>query len=323
MANESSFIIEIDLVAKKTQFRDIKTFELDPADTTHIYWIHCDRSQKGMLKYFIEKLDLTPDVVQITKKTERPSQILEREDTLTLQMQCLLHKEMLPAKESAIDNLLMHLTTSYCFTISHGNIPLINRLLSNLPSAIQFAKTPCFMIFLILDNLVAHYTDILYHYEIKAEDIDVLGGKANYKEIIKLKRLLMDVRRHTIILVNILNYITSRDIKAVSKHCRTSLSILLTNTQTINNESESIRELLNGTLGQIDNTLMREVNNTMRVLTAIAAIFMPPSLIAAIYGMNFQGMPELSWSYGYAYSLVLMLASMIAMLYYFKRNKWY
>ncbi len=322
MTNEPSFIIEFDLLTKVTQTLDLKTFEIDPANASKIYWIHCDRSQKGMIKYLIEKLNLSLDVVQLTKKSDRPTQILEREDTLTLQMECLLHKEMLPINESAVDDLIIHLATRYCFTISRGRIPIVDRVQSNLPAAIQFAKTPCFLLFLILDNLVAHYTDIFYHYEIKAEDLDAKGGRAVYKDIIKLKKLLMNVRRHTIIVVNTLNYITSRDIKAVSKHCRISLSTLLTNTQTINNESESIRELLNGTIGQIDNALMREVNNTMRILTAIAAIFMPPSLIAAIYGMNFQ-IPELKWTYGYAYALVLMLGSMIGMLYYFKRNKWY
>lgn len=308
---------------KVLQYLDIMSFEFDSEDKTKIYWIHCDRSQKGMLKYLREKLDLSADVIQITKKSDRPTQILEREDTLTIQMECLLHKELLPHREASVDKLVIHLNTHYCLTISKGSIPLIERVNSNLPAAIQFAKTPCFLLFLIIDNVVSHYTDILYHYEIIAEDLDAKGGKALYKEIIKLKKLLMNVRRHTIVVVNILNYITSRDIKAVSKHCRISLLTLLTNTQTVNNESESIRELLNGTLGQIDNALMRQVNNTMRVLTAIAAIFMPPSLIAAIYGMNFQRIPELSWTYGYAYSLVLMLGSMIGMLYYFKRNKWY
>lgn len=323
MTHESSFIIEFDLVTKVIQGLDLNTFEIDPADASKIYWIHCDRTQKGMLKYLREKLNLSPDVIQITKKTDRPSQILEREDTLTLQIECLLHKEMLPINESAIDDLIIHLNTHYCFTISHGRIPIVDRVQSNLQAAIQFAKTPCFLLFLFIDNLVAHYTDIFYHYEIKAEDLDAKGGKAVYKDIIKLKKLLMNVRRHTIIVVNILNYIASRDMKAVSKHCRISLSTLLTNTQTINNESESIRELLNGTIGQIDNALMRQVNNTMRVLTAIAAIFMPPSLVAAIYGMNFQHMPELTWKYGYAFSLFLMFGSMVGMLYYFRRNKWY
>lgn len=323
VTHNPSFIIEFNLVTKVMQEVDLMTFKIDPVDETKIYWVHCDRSQKGTLKYLREKLNLSTDVVELTKKTDRPSQILEHEDTLTLQMECLFHTKMLSAKESGNANLVMHLTDQYCLTITHGKIPVIDHLLTDLSSSIQFAKTPCFILFLMIDNLVAYYTDILYRYEIKAEDMDTMSGEFVYKEIVALKKRLMNVRRHTIILINILNYITSREIKAISKSCRTSLLILLSNAHTVNNESDSIRELLNSTLGQIDNALMRQVNNTMRVLTAIAAIFMPPSLIAAIYGMNFKNLPELNWYYGYEYALLLMLGSMIGMLYYFKRNKWY
>jgi magnesium transporter len=325
MTTGPSFIIEFNLATRMIQVLDLKNFEIDTTDLAKIYWIHCDLAEKGILKYLIEKLKLPQDVVQLTKKTDKPSQILEHEETLTLQMECMLHKSLSVNNEQSINDLVIHLTAHYCFTVARGKVPIIERLLLDAPNAVQFAKTPCFMLFLIIDNLVTHYTDILYHYEIKAEDLDAAAvtNQDIYKDIVQLKKRVMNVRRHTIIVFNILNYTTGRDIKAVSKHCRTFLSTLLNNTQTVVNEADSIRELLNGTLGQVDNALMREVNNTMRVLTAVAAIFMPPSLIAGIYGMNFHVIPELTWTYGYAYSLILMLASMVGMLYYFKRNKWY
>ncbi len=50
-------------------------------------------------------------------------------------------------------------------------------------------------------------------------------------------------------------------------------------------------------------------NNTVRIVSVVAVLFLPPTLIASIYGMNFRLMPELDWAGGYPMALVLMVAS--------------
>jgi magnesium transporter len=50
--------------------------------------------------------------------------------------------------------------------------------------------------------------------------------------------------------------------------------------------------------------------------------FLPPTLIASIYGMNFQAMPELNWSWGYPFAVVLMVASAVTPFWYFRRKGW-
>jgi magnesium transporter len=54
----------------------------------------------------------------------------------------------------------------------------------------------------------------------------------------------------------------------------------------------------------------------------VAVIFMPPTLVASIYGMNFEFMPELKWEIGYAISLFLMVLSALGPYLYFKRRGW-
>ncbi len=65
-----------------------------------------------------------------------------------------------------------------------------------------------------------------------------------------------------------------------------------------------------------------EQNKIIKIFTIISVIFMPPTLIASIYGMNFQKLPELQWEYGYYVSLGLMICSSLAIIIYFKRKKW-
>jgi magnesium transporter len=49
---------------------------------------------------------------------------------------------------------------------------------------------------------------------------------------------------------------------------------------------------------------------------------LPPTLIASIYGMNFKGIPELDWSFGYPFALGLMVASVVAPFWFFRRKGW-
>lgn len=63
-------------------------------------------------------------------------------------------------------------------------------------------------------------------------------------------------------------------------------------------------------------------NKIIKIFTVVSVIFMPPTLIASLYGMNFRFMPELNWKYGYLFSIMLMVAFSGAVLYYFRRKKW-
>ncbi|MDR1976617.1 MAG: magnesium/cobalt transporter CorA [Campylobacteraceae bacterium] len=69
-------------------------------------------------------------------------------------------------------------------------------------------------------------------------------------------------------------------------------------------------------------TLSIEQNKVIKIFTIVNVIFLPPTLIASIYGMNFRFMPELGWQYGYAFSIVLMILSSVTPLAIFKKKGW-
>jgi magnesium transporter len=79
-------------------------------------------------------------------------------------------------------------------------------------------------------------------------------------------------------------------------------------------------------LEYLQNTFMGliniEQNKIIKIFTVASVVFMPPTLIASIYGMNFKFMPELGMQYGYAFSLALMLMSSSLTLIIFKKKKW-
>jgi magnesium transporter len=76
--------------------------------------------------------------------------------------------------------------------------------------------------------------------------------------------------------------------------------------------------LLDATLGMIN----LEQNQIIKIFSIVAVVFLPPTLVASIYGMNFNFMPELSWPYGYPMALGFMILSALIPLAYFKRKGW-
>jgi magnesium transporter len=65
-----------------------------------------------------------------------------------------------------------------------------------------------------------------------------------------------------------------------------------------------------------------EQNEIIKIFSVAAVMFLPPTMIASIYGMNFDGIPELKWSFGYPFSIILMILSALAPYLYFKRRGW-
>lgn len=82
--------------------------------------------------------------------------------------------------------------------------------------------------------------------------------------------------------------------------------------------SQKITFLLDATLGMIN----IEQNAIIKIFSVAAVVFLPPTLIASIYGMNFEYMPELAWPLGYPFALGLMVLSAILPYLYFKRRGW-
>ncbi|MDD4378687.1 MAG: magnesium/cobalt transporter CorA [Dysgonamonadaceae bacterium] len=65
-----------------------------------------------------------------------------------------------------------------------------------------------------------------------------------------------------------------------------------------------------------------EQNKIIKIFTIVSVVFMPPTLIASIYGMNFRHMPELDKKWGYPFSIIIMVLSAVSILLFFKKKKW-
>ncbi len=83
-------------------------------------------------------------------------------------------------------------------------------------------------------------------------------------------------------------------------------------------QTQKVQFLLDTTLGLIN----LEQSHIIKLFSVLAVIFMPPTLFASIYGMNFKFMPELEWAYGYPMALVLMVICSGSLYAYFRWKRW-
>ncbi|NHB76118.1 magnesium transporter CorA family protein [Rhodobacter calidifons] len=83
-------------------------------------------------------------------------------------------------------------------------------------------------------------------------------------------------------------------------------------------QADKVRFLLDATLGVIN---IRQ-SDVIKIFSVVAFVFLPPTLIASIYGMNFEHMPELSWTWGYPMALGMMVVSAVVPWLFFRWKKW-
>jgi len=108
----------------------------------------------------------------------------------------------------------------------------------------------------------------------------------------------------------------------VPKDMRGQLSTMQRDLQSLSDHASylggKITFLLDALLGMVS----LEQNNIIKLFSVAAVVFMPPTLVASIYGMNFRNMPELEWAAGYPMALGLMLVAAIVPYVFFKWRKW-
>jgi magnesium transporter len=83
-----------------------------------------------------------------------------------------------------------------------------------------------------------------------------------------------------------------------------------------------LRDTLSGAMEAYLSVVANRTNEIMRVLTVFSAILLPLTLIAGIYGMNFEHMPELHWIHGYPFALGMMAVTALLLFGYFRRRGW-
>ncbi len=138
----------------------------------------------------------------------------------------------------------------------------------------------------------------------------------------KAQMLLAKLRYTSVSATRLLTFLSSIDAMEADMPNHRHVDSLIADANALSDHSnflgDNLTFLLDASLGLIS----LEQNNVMKIFSVFAVVFMPPTLVAGVYGMNFVHMPELKWLYGYPYALVLIAASAILPMWYARRKGW-
>jgi magnesium transporter len=196
------------------------------------------------------------------------------------------------------------------------------------------------ILYAILDSVVDGYAPVVRGLENDIDEIETdifTGDRRVSRRIYELTREVIEFQRAARPLIGILQALTAgfakyRTDEELQRYLRDVEDHVTQVVEQVDAFRQLLSELLtvNATLvAQQQNEEMKNLalasnaqNDEVKRISSWAAILFAPTLIAAIYGMNFQHMPELGWQHGYAFALTLMVGSCVVLYWAFRRRDW-
>ncbi len=169
--------------------------------------------------------------------------------------------------------------------------------------------------------------DLLEDYETEiteTEDAALRSSRRDYLDkIAEYRRELLRRKRYYEQLDAIFDDLTANDNGLLSEDAVRHFAILGNRTERFRSSVLNLRDYVTQMREAYQAQIDIEQNNLMRVFTVITAVFLPLSLLAGWYGMNFSNMPELQWKYGYPVFIVVSVAICVGLVVWFKKKKWF
>ena len=184
------------------------------------------------------------------------------------------------------------------------------------------------LLYAVLDAVVDSYFPEVDRLSERIGDLEdrVLEGDADresLREVLVIKRRLLDLRRILGPERDVANQLLRRDLDVIEPATVPYYQDLYDHLVRVIDQLDVYRDLLAAVLDTRLTVASNSLNAIMKRLTAFTVILMVPTLIAGIYGMNFDYMPELTWPLGYPMALGLMALAVSIAIVFFRRRGWF
>ncbi len=191
----------------------------------------------------------------------------------------------------------------------------------------QLRKGPVYVLYALMDFIVDQYFPVVEALEadLDALEEEIFGrpfDRETTTRIYQLKRDLLEVKRAVSPLVDVCNRLARFDDALVPEDTRLYFRDVFDHAIRINEMVDTARELVTTAFEANLSLISVAQNESTKRLAAWAAIIAVPTMIAGVYGMNFQHMPELGWTLGYPAAIAAMLAACGVLYVHFKRSGW-
>ena len=180
--------------------------------------------------------------------------------------------------------------------------------------------------YLLLDAVVDDYMPLLDDISERLDNLEDLifdeFQAASIEEIFRIKKQLLHLRRCLVPLREVFNTMLRREQPIFPRETYVYFQDVFDHVLRVADTVDALRDMVSSTMDAYLSVSGNRMNMVMKRMTAISTILMSVTLIAGIYGMNFELMPELKWKFGYIFALLSMVGIGFALYVYLRRIKW-
>ena len=286
----------------------------------YVFWIDALSPEDKEIKWLEKHVGFSMPPREVFGDIEISSKYAESGDAISISVSFVIQQK----NEISVEPVFFFIRERFLVTLHYREIPSLNIFLNRLKTQetyIQFAESLFAQMINLEVDRIGDRLEILgrrirsiWKRIFEEQSEEMIKDIAYYDELnITLRESINEKIRVLTRFLNspLVNAQTKREIKILLD----DLNTLLDYTSFYMEKIDSIQ---NSLLGLIT---IRQ-NEAVKVFTVIATVFLPATLIASIFGMNFKYMPELEWKYGYPYSLLLMVSVTLALLLWVRRKGW-
>jgi magnesium transporter len=295
-------------------------------DPHSFIWIGLHEPEEPLLRQVQEEFSLHDLAIEDALRAHQRPKIERYDDSLFVVLRTARRDP--EARSLEIGETHIFVGPRYVVSVRHGSsvsyAAVRTRAEAN-PSLL--AQGPAFVLYALMDFIVDNYFPVVesLEEELEALEDDIFSETFNRdttSRIYRLKRDLLELKRAVSPLVDICNRLIRSDVEFIPDDTRPYFRDVYDHVIRINEMIDTLRELLTTALEANLSLISVSQNDAMKRLAGWAAIFAVPTMIAGIYGMNFDSMPELRWPWGYPLIMAVMLGACGFLYYKFKRSGW-
>lgn len=271
---------------------------------------------------------LHPLAVEDALKAHQRPKLETYDDSLFLVLKTVAYDE----RETVVTTgeLMVFLGDSFVVTVRHGTANPLATVRRRLESEVDVLRHgPAAVMYAVSDAVVDHYTEVANELQIDLEELETdvfapggAGTGSTAARIYSFKRQLLEFRRASAPLVEPLQRLAGAGVPFVVPKSQPFFRDVSDHLIRANEQVDGLDRLLSDILGANLAQMGVRQNDDMRKIAALAAMAAVPTMLAGIYGMNFDDMPELHQVWGYPAVLVVMVVICVALYRFFKRRGW-
>jgi len=296
-------------------------------DKPTVTWVNIDGvHQPDVIEKLGKEFNFHPLMLEDIVNTEQRPKIEDFVDYIFIVLKMLHYDEKKNEVNSEQVSIILGPNYVISFQESEGDVfdPIRERI--RLKKGRIKNMGPDYLAYALIDAIVDNYFIILEKFgeriEFLEEELVTNPTPKTLQIIHNSKREMITLRKSIWPLREVISRLERGESSLVHKSTFIYLRDVYDHTIQIIDTVETFRDMISGMLDIYLSSVSNKMNEVMKVLTIIATIFIPLTLIAGIYGMNFKYMPELEWRWGYPIVWLVMAAVTILMLAYFRRKKW-